>query len=214
MKKKNIVIIDYGIGNIKSMYNAFCNLGIEPQLTADTKTILEASAVILPGVGAFQKGMENLHTLGLVETIRSFVKKGNPFLGVCLGMQMLLEESEEFGITPGLGLIKGKVIRLPIASSINEKLPHVTWNQLNEPTTGRWSNTILNDFPLNSDVYFVHSFVAAPNNSKTILSTTNYGGVSFCSALHQENIFGTQFHPEKSGQKGHLILNNFINLIK
>lgn len=214
MRIKKVVIIDYGIGNIKSMYNAFNNLGIEPQLTSDRQSILDASAVVLPGVGAFRKGMENLHSLGLVETIRTFVNKGNPFLGVCLGMQMLLEESEEFGITPGLGLIKGKVIRLPITPSINEKLPHVTWNQLNEPSTGRWKHTILNDFPLNSDAYFIHSFVAVPTNCKTILTTTNYGGGDFCSALHQENIYGTQFHPEKSGKNGHLILNNFINLIK
>lgn len=211
---KKIVIIDYGIGNVKSMYNAFYNIGLKPELTSDKQTILNADAAVLPGVGAFNKGMENLNNRGLFQIIHEFIKKGNPFLGVCLGMQMLLEESEEFGLTAGLGLIKGKVVKLPIIHSSEEKLPHVSWNELNEPQKGRWYGTILENITVNTDVYFVHSFVAKPTSEKDVLATTNYAGVNFCSAVHHENIYGFQFHPEKSSQIGLSILNNFINLIK
>lgn len=214
MKRKKIVIVDYGIGNVKSMYNALYNLGIDSILSSDKDTILDAPAVILPGVGAFQKGMENLYALGLFETIHSYVRSGKPFLGVCLGMQMLLEESEEFGLTAGLGLIKGKVIRLPTLISEKEKLPHVNWNQLYEPSDGRWNNTILDGFSVDLNVYFVHSFAAVPRNETSILSITKFGGEFFCSAINQDNIYGTQFHPEKSGNAGLLILSKFINLIK
>lgn len=211
---KKIVIIDYGIGNVKSMYNAFFNIGIKPEVTFDKQTILNADAVVLPGVGAFNKGMENLNERGLFQIIHEYIKKGNPFLGVCLGMQMLLEESDEFGLTPGLGLIKGKVVKLPILPYSEEKLPHVSWNELNEPQKGRWKGTIFENIPVNTDAYFVHSFVAEPTNEKDILATTNYAGVDFCSAVQHENIYGTQFHPEKSSNRGLSILTNFVNLIK
>ena len=211
---KKIVIIDYGIGNVKSMYNAFYNIGFKPELTSDNQTILNADAVVLPGVGAFSKGMENLNERGLYQTIHDFIKKGNPFLGVCLGMQMLLDESEEFGLTSGLGLIKGKVVKLPILPNSIEKLPHVSWNELREPREGRWDGTILNKVPVNTDVYFVHTFAAVPIHEKDILATSDYAGINFCSAIHHENIYGTQFHPEKSSQGGLSILTNFVNLIK
>jgi glutamine amidotransferase len=214
MSNNKIVIIDYGIGNVKSMYNAFFNIGLKTELTCDQHSILNADAVILPGVGAFNKGMENLKERGLFQVIHEYIKKGNPFLGVCLGMQMLLEQSEEFGLTPGLGLIKGKVMKLPIIPHSDEKLPHVSWNELNEPREGKWKGTILENIPVNTDAYFVHSFVAVPTNESDILSTTNYAGVNFCSAIHHENIYGTQFHPEKSSHRGLSILNNFVNLIK
>ena len=214
MRTKKAIIIDYGIGNTKSMCNALTNIGVEPVLTADKSTILNADRLILPGVGAFSKGMENLHAADLFQTIHNYVKKGNPFLGVCLGMQMLLDESEEFGITKGLGLIKGKVIKLPIDNAAEEKLPHVSWNELHEPVPGRWQNTLLQDTAPNTDVYFVHSFVVVPSDQNDILSTANYGGIDFCSAVQHENIYGTQFHPEKSSKKGLNILKNFINLSK
>lgn len=210
MSIKKIVIIDYGIGNVKSMYNAFACIGIEPILTADKKAILEADALVLPGVGAFNKGMSNLNDADLAETIKAFVRKGNPFIGVCLGMQMLFEDSEEFGSTPGLGLIKGKVIKLPLSNELKEKLPHVSWNELNEPYPGRWKNTVLDGVALKTDAYFVHSFVGVPDNKEDILATANYGGKEFCAAVHHENIYGTQFHPEKSGENGLNMLKNFI----
>lgn len=212
MKMQKVVIVDYGIGNVKSMFNAINKIGLNPVLSFNRKQILAADALILPGVGAFRKGMENLHNAGLFETIHEFVKTGKPFLGVCLGMQMLLEESEEFGYTPGLGLIKGKVVKLPISAETEDKLPHVSWNELRQPSSGRWSNTILRGINSGTDVYFVHSFVAVPTSPSDVLSITSYGGVDFCSAIHHENIFGTQFHPEKSSIDGLSILTNFVNL--
>jgi len=214
MRAKKVTIINYGIGNTKSMCNALKNIGVEPVLTNDKRTILNADALILPGVGAFSKGMENLHAAAVIDTIQDYVKKGNPFLGVCLGMQLLFDESEEFGFTKGLGLIKGKVIKFPLNDATEEKLPHVSWNEIQEPFPGRWQNTLLQDTKPNTDVYFVHSFVAVPSDQDDILSTTNYGGVDFCSAVQHENIYGTQFHPEKSSKKGLNILKNFINLSK
>jgi glutamine amidotransferase len=210
MREKKIVIIDYGIGNIRSIFNAFVHLGIMPNLTADKKSILEADALVLPGVGAFSKGMSNLSNADLTETIKAFVRKGNPFIGICLGMQMLFEESDEFGVTPGLGLLKGKVTKLRTSNEHEEKLPHVSWNELNEPYPGRWNDTFFDGLSLKSDAYFVHSYVGVPENTNVILATSNYGGSDFCAAVHHDNIYGTQFHPEKSGANGLHILKNFI----
>jgi glutamine amidotransferase len=212
MREIKVVIIDYSIGNVKSMYNAFYSLGISPDITSNKQKILDADAVVLPGVGAFRKGMENLNNSDLSNVIKDYVKKGNPFLGVCLGMQMLLEESEEFGLSEGLGLIKGKVIKLPVNSNSKEMLPHVSWNELKESKVGRWENTILANVPQNTNVYFVHSYIAVPLYESDVLSTTNYAGVDFCSTIQHENIYGTQFHPEKSSSMGLKILKNFVNL--
>jgi glutamine amidotransferase len=212
MGNKNIVIIDYGIGNVKSMYNAIIKIGFNPVLTSERKIILNADFVILPGVGAFGKGMQNLKENGLDDILIDFIKKGKPFLGVCLGMQLLFEESEEFGKTVGLGLIKGKVLKLP--KHAEEKLPHVSWNQLIKPTLTKWDNSILNNINNNNLFYFVHSFVASPFSEIDILARTNYAGIDFCSAVNHENIYGTQFHPEKSGPNGLKILSNFLNILK
>jgi glutamine amidotransferase len=212
MKNNNIIIIDYGIGNIKSIYNAIKINGYNPIISNDTKKILNADRIILPGVGAFRVGMENLQNFGLTETIHDFVKKGNPFLGICLGMQLLLDESEEFGFTKGLGLVKGRVVKLPSINTSKEKLPHISWNEINQTNEQSWNETILDGIKFKSDVYFVHSYVAVPKSAKDVLATTKYSGVEFCSAIKNENIFGTQFHPEKSGNIGLKILNNFLNL--
>jgi glutamine amidotransferase len=211
---KNIAILDYGIGNVKSMLNAFENIGAKATLTANRDIILNADGLVLPGVGAFKKGMDNLKDLNLIHIIYEYVNTGKPFLGVCLGMQMLLEESEEFGITKGLGLIKGKVIRMPLKENAPEKLPHVSWNTLQEPAKNRWEHTILSKIPIQNDFYFVHSFVAKPLNEGDILATTQYGDTTFTAAVHNNNIFGTQFHPEKSGEMGFVILKKFINLLQ
>lgn len=211
MSKNNIVIIDYGIGNIKSIYNAVSINGFTPIVSRDKNLILNADRVILPGVGAYAVGMNNLIKYDLVEIINQFVKKGNPLLGICLGMQMLLEESEEFQITKGLGLIEGVVVKLPIMKNSNEKLPHISWNEIKKREHQTWGNTILDGVKENSDVYFVHSYVAKPKYENNILAITNYTGVDFCSAIQKENIIGTQFHPEKSGKTGLKILNNFLN---
>jgi len=215
MSTKVIVgILDYGIGNVKSMANALERIGVNPLLTRNETEILKADALIFPGVGAFSKGMNNLNEFNLRDLIFKFVETGKPFLGVCLGMQLLLNESDEFGTTPGLGLIKGKVTTMPLPSDSQFKLPHISWNGINIPTAGRWDNTILSQTPENADVYFVHTFVAMPTNPTDILSTTEYGGITFCSAIHHKNVYGVQFHPEKSGEVGLGILRNFVSLIE
>lgn len=212
MKKKKIVIIDYGIGNIESMSNAIYKIGHSPTISSTRKDILEADSVILPGVGAFKKGMENLIKNDIISSIFDFIKLGKPFLGVCLGMQMLLDESEEFGNTLGLGLIKGKVVKFPKFETSKEKIPHIGWNKITEPKINIWKETILNNIEQNNDLYFVHSFIAVPENIENILSKSSYAGIEFCSTIRSENIYGTQFHPEKSSKTGLTILNNFVNL--
>ncbi|MFD0939077.1 imidazole glycerol phosphate synthase subunit HisH [Pedobacter boryungensis] len=210
---KKIVVIDYGIGNVKSMVNALESLGVEAVLTANEQEIMTANAVILPGVGAFKHGMDNLNQRNLVPVIHDYVGTGKPFLGVCLGMQMLMEESEEFGSSKGLGLIEGSVKIIPLLADTTEKLPHVSWNELIEPTKDRWENTILNNTKVGTDMYFVHSFAAIPIHPSDVLANCSYGNLSFCAAVHKKNIYGTQFHPEKSGIFGLRILEEFIKLI-
>ena len=212
MSNNKIVILDYGIGNVKSILNALEKIGAIAILTKNPDVILNASALILPGVGAFAKGMNNLNQNKLVPVIYDFIKTKRPFLGICLGMQMLMEESEEFGLTKGLGLIKGKVIKIPLKTDAKEKLPHVSWNEIQEPEYRRWKGTLLDSTPELTDAYFVHSYVASPENMQDILAISNYGDVRFCAAVHHENIFGTQFHPEKSGEAGLNMLRKFVAL--
>ena len=209
--KKKVVILDYGIGNVKSIANALIEIGAEPLLTSDEKVIMEAKALILPGVGAFQKGMSNLIESNLVQVIQEYVATGKPFLGICLGMQMLFEESDEFGITKGLGLIPGKVQKLKLGEGSTEKLPHVSWNEIKEPKIGKWTNSLLESTKINSDVYFVHSFAAVPSNSENILAVANYGEIDFCAAVKKGNVTGVQFHPEKSGKLGLMMLAQFLS---
>ena len=208
-----IVIIDYDVGNVRSMLNAFKKVGVNPILSNNEEEILSADGVILPGVGAFAHGMENLKKYNLVEIIKKYTDTNKPFMGICLGMQMLLDESEEFVNTKGLGLISGKVIKLPTQNKIYEKLPHVSWNEIKEKKT-KWNNTILNNVEQQSDVYFVHSFITNLDNEDEVLSTTVYSDYEFCSSIKKDNIYGCQFHPEKSGEIGLKIIENFINICK
>jgi glutamine amidotransferase len=214
MISPEIIVIDYGIGNVKSMLNALETLGVKPILTNDRELIINAKGVILPGVGAFKSGMENLKQHNLIQVITDYISIDKPFLGVCLGMQMLLDESEEFETTKGLGFIKGKVTKLEPNHSLGEKLPHVSWNEIKEPSQNRWNGTILEDTEPMSDVYFVHSYAARPEMSENILATAQYGNSEFCAAVYKNRIFGTQFHPEKSGVVGLKILEKFIELTK
>ena len=206
-----IAIIDYGIGNVRSILSAFENQGANVFLTSDKDEILKSDGLVLPGVGAFSHGMENLKSYDLVDAIKEYAISDRPFMGICLGMQLLFEESEEFGETKGLGLILGKVVKLPTKDSQNEKLPHVSWNELNSKNVP-WVDTILADIEEGSDMYFVHSFIAQPRDGDNILSTTEYSSHNFCSSVKKDNIFGCQFHPEKSGPTGLKIINNFIRI--
>ena len=206
-----IAIIDYGIGNVRSILGAFENQDADVLLTNNKDEILKSDGLVLPGVGAFSHGMENLISYDLVDVIKEYVALDRPLIGICLGMQLLFEESEEFGKTEGLGLILGKVVKLPTKDNQNENLPHVSWNKLNSNKVP-WKNTILADTEEGSDMYFVHSFVAQPRDSYNILSLTEYLNYHFCSSVKKGNIYGCQFHPEKSGPTGLKIINNFIRM--
>lgn len=208
-----IAVIDYDIGNVRSIINAFEKIGVTPTLTRDHDTILSADGVLLPGVGAFSHGMEMLKKYNLDVVIHEYAKSNKPFMGVCLGMQMLLDSSEEFGECKGLGLIEGKVVKLPVKNKEFEKLPHISWNEIKTHKID-WKNTILDNISEYSDVYFVHSFVAQPKFETNILSATEYSDYMFCSSVKKDNIYGCQFHPEKSGEIGLSIIRNFIEICK
>ena len=180
-------------------------------MTREKDEILGCDGLVLPGVGAFAHGMNNLKKYQLVDLIHEFASSQKPLLGICLGMQILMEESEEFGTHQGLGLIRGKVVKLTKLNPKINKLPHISWNEIMSKNIN-WSDTILEKTIVGSNMYFVHSFVAVPENDQNILSTTNYRDTQFCSAVKHGNIYGCQFHPEKSADEGLSIIKNFINL--
>lgn len=206
-----IAIIDYSIGNVQSIINALLHTrnDIKVVLTSEKNSILESDAVILPGVGAFKKAMYELEKRDLPATLLEYINEGKPLLGICLGMQLLLESSEEFGYSTGLGFMRGEVKKFP--DRVNDKLPNVSWNNLNISSL-KWKNTILDDVTQEDNFYFVHSYICIPRDPENILASTVYGDIEFCSVMKDKNIYGCQFHPEKSSFKGLQILNNFINI--
>jgi glutamine amidotransferase len=202
-----IAIIDYGMGNLRSVQKGFEKVGFEAVVTADPKMVLEADKVVLPGVGAFRDCMHNLEHGGFVEPLLKVIGEGRPFLGICLGLQLLFTESEEFGLHQGLGVIPGRVVRFPEGmSESNEKLavPHMGWNQI----SFRNRAPVFAGIEEGANVYFVHSFYVKPEDESVVATTTTYG-IDFCSAIWKDNIVATQFHPEKSQQIGLKILKNF-----
>ena len=206
-----IAIIDYGMGNLRSVQKGFERMGHEAVVSSDAKTILSASKVVLPGVGAFPDCMRNLHEYGLVDVVHESIKSGKPFLGICLGLQLLFTESEEFGISKGLDIIKGRVVRFkglefdnPKSAIGNLKVPHMGWNSISIKRRA----PALADVPDNSHVYFVHSFHVVPEDKSVIATTTDYG-FEFVSSVWKDNIFAVQFHPEKSQALGLSILKRF-----
>jgi len=202
-----IAILDYDMGNLRSVQKAFEHLGVHAYVTRKPDLISEADKLVVPGVGAFRDCMENLKHYKLIEPIREHIEAGKPYLGVCLGMQVLMTESEEFGLTPGLNIIPGKVVRF--AESEELKVPHMGWNQIKKASGLK--NSIFQNIPDQSHVYFVHSYYVVPKDKKVITTTTNYG-IDFCSSLQKDNIFAVQFHPEKSQEIGLKILENFAKL--
>jgi glutamine amidotransferase len=202
-----IAIIDYGMGNLRSVEKGFERMGHEAVVTREAKTILSASKVVLPGVGAFPDCMRNLREYGLIDVVHESIDSGKPFLGICLGLQLLFTESEEFGISKGLDIIKGRVIRFKGPEFRDLKIPHMGWNSVSIKRRA----PALQDVPDNSYVYFVHSFHVVPEDKNVIATTTSYG-IDFVSSIWKDNIFATQFHPEKSQALGLSILKRFGEL--
>ena len=202
-----VAIIDYDAGNIKSVEKALHYLGEEAVITRDRDTILGADRVILPGVRAFGDAMEKLRTYELDKVIQEVVAQNTPFLGICLGLQLLFESSEESEGVEGLGILKGKVVRLPEESDL--KIPHIGWNSLKYPNPGRLFTGIAED----SYVYFVHSYYLQAKDPSIVTATTEYGTLIHAS-VEQGNVFACQFHPEKSSEVGMQILKNFLTISK
>lgn len=210
MNNKKVVIVDYGLGNLFSIHNACKKIGLETNITSDEYDIKNSDAVILPGVGAFNVAMSNLKNKNLIDVINYQFKSNKPILGICLGMQLFFDKSEEFGIHEGLGIIKGKVNKFPLL--VNEKqtnVPNIGWSKLNLVNESR----ILNSINQDEYMYFVHSFYVEPDQPEIVISNTMNNGFEFCSAIEYNNVFGLQFHPEKSGEAGLRIFNNFKELI-
>jgi len=202
-----IAIIDYGMGNLRSVQKGFEKVGFEAVVTTDPRIVLDAERIVLPGVGAFRDCMRNLEQGGFVEPILRVIREGRPFLGICVGMQLLLTDSQEFGLYQGLNVIPGHVLRFPDGmEECGEKLkvPHMGWNQLGL----KKSPHFLNGLDEATNVYFVHSYYAKPDDDAVVATTTNYG-LDFCSSIVKDNLVATQFHPEKSQAAGLRILKNF-----
>lgn len=210
----DVTIIDYGLGNLLSVYSAFEHLGATVEISSKPHRIKCATRVVLPGVGAFSSGMNGIRQCGFENILREIALKNTPLLGICLGMQLLFEESEEFGTTKGIGLIPGRIIPVPSLGPSGEilKIPHIGWNSLVPSLEiDDWTNTHLHHINSGEEVYFVHSFMANPKIPKHRLADSLYCGVRICAAIHSRNIFGCQFHPEKSGKVGLRILRQFLS---
>jgi glutamine amidotransferase len=205
-----IAIVDYGMANLRSVEKALLCVGGDPLITSDPEVVAQADSVVLPGVGAFCAAMSNLDRSGLREAVLHGIASGRPFLGICLGLQMLFESSSEMGATAGLGVLPGRVVRFfeGETAAPDLKVPHIGWNALCVRTPSR----LLAGVEEGDRAYFVHSYFPRPGDSRLVAATSDYGG-DFCCAVEQGNIAATQFHPEKSGAVGLRILRNFVNWI-
>ena len=197
-----IAIIDYGMGNLRSVQKGFERVGFQAEVTREVSKIASARGVVLPGVGAFQACMENLRRFELIEPIRRIVREQKPFLGICLGFQLLFAESEEFGLQKGLDLFPGRVVGFHAGNGL--KVPHMGWNRIEK----KKDSPFLDGLSSGDYVYFVHSFYVVPADSSLVATTTEYGS-SFVSSIATERLFACQFHPEKSQELGLRILTNF-----
>jgi glutamine amidotransferase len=210
-----VAIVDYGMGNLRSVWKAFRHLGADARLTDDPHAVAAAQAVVLPGVGAFGDCMSNLARLGLIPPILGAIRSGKPYLGICLGLQILFEESDEFGFSKGLGVLAGSVARFPSRIRDPEtgqetplKVPHIGWNDLE--LVGEAPH--LRGLPPGAHFYFVHSYFVRPRDPGVVATTTKYG-VEFVSSVRKGNLFACQFHPEKSQEPGLRLLRNFLDLL-
>jgi imidazole glycerol-phosphate synthase subunit HisH len=205
-----VTIIDYDLGNLHSVIKAFKHAGADVNVTSDPHQLTIAERLVLPGVGAFADGMASLKKHGLDEAIRGYFTTSRPFLGICLGMQMLLTESEEFGLHAGLGAIPGRVVEIPREPGI--KVPQIGWNRIAPRPGGDFGGSILEPVLPGSMVYFVHSFTAVPSREEDRLADTFYGSTRVSAAVRSGAVMGTQFHPEKSGEVGLTIIRRFLEI--
>jgi glutamine amidotransferase len=215
MSAPEVTVIDYGVGNLLSVQRGLEHCGAKVTLTADPEQILSAQRIVLPGVGAFENAMKALESLNLVSVIREVGRRQTPLLGICLGMQLLLEESDEFGITTGLGLIPGRVVPVPVQSISGEaqKVPHIGWSALLPSNAASdWNGTLLQDNRPGEASYFVHSFMAAPADPAHRIADCLYGGHRIAAVIGRDRITGCQFHPEKSGTVGLKVLKRFLSV--
>ena len=221
MKKgtSKVTVIDYGVGNLLSVIRGLEKCGANVILTDSPDLVINAERLILPGVGAFGDAIDTLRKLDLIQVLQEVALSTKPFIGICLGMHLLMDESQEFGSHKGLGIIKGCVIRFDNFQEVSGKrlkVPHVGWNRIykkNNSNRDLWSNSILEGLTDGEFMYFVHSFYVKPDDPKLILSTSEYGNIELCSSLQYRNIIACQFHPERSGLRGLHIYRNLASII-
>ncbi len=210
-----VAIIDYGMGNIFSVRTACERVGLTPAIASTSQEVMKADAIILPGVGAFADAMAALQETDLIETLQQVSASSKPLVGICLGMQLLMTESFEFGHHAGLGIIPGSVDRLekPIGPAGMLKVPHVCWNRMNRTSPEAWEGSLLQGMKDGASMYFVHSFYVKPDDRSVVLAVTTYGHLEFCSALQYRNVFACQGHPERSGKEGLTVYRNLARIL-
>lgn len=210
-----IAIIDYRAGNLFSVLHACSYVGLDAEITSDKSKILSADGVILPGVGAFGEAMDNLKKLDLISPIKDAIQADKPFLGICLGLQLLFSESEEFGIFQGLDIIKGRVVKFPPKNKQGQlvRVPQIGWNKIYS-ADNLWKDSPLSGLNEGEFMYFVHSYYVCPEARENILSLASYEGIEYCSSVVKNNLFACQFHPEKSASEGIKIYQNWAKQVK
>jgi glutamine amidotransferase len=214
MSSVKVTVIDYGVGNLLSVQRGLEKCGSTVTISSDPKVILNSEKVVFPGVGAFPDGMKALKKLDLISVIQDYVLSQKPLLAICLGMELLFDESCEFSVTTGLALIPGQIVPVPPTATTGEKLkiPHIGWAELEtSPSHPDWQATILSEVKPLQSAYFVHSYMAVPKFEENLVSTITYGGNSLAAVVQKDNLIGCQFHPEKSGEVGLRILKRFCN---
>ena len=214
--KLNVAIVDYGLGNLFSVNSACERVGLQSFITSEADEVKRADAVILPGVGAFGDAMESLRQTHLLDAIMDFVKTGKPFLGICLGMQLMFSESEEFGANKGLDLIKGRIVKFPERNANGHiiRVPQIQWNRIYANSKDSWNTSPLKNIEEGTYMQFVHSYYALPEEKDTILTYSEYEGIRYASAVIKDNLVGMQYHPEKSAGQGLKVYENWAAYIK
>ncbi|MBL7838283.1 MAG: imidazole glycerol phosphate synthase subunit HisH [Bacteroidetes bacterium] len=208
---QSVSIIDYGMSNLLSITRAFEHVGAQVSIVSHADEIMKADFLVLPGVGAFPDGMEHLESRQLADAIKAFTKTGKPLMGICLGMQMLLSKGYEHSVTDGLNIIEGEVLPLP-KDMPGFKVPNINWHSIYPPDENKWNQTILHKSKPETCFYFVHSYFAKTKHAEDVLAYSKFGHLEFAAAIIHENVVGTQFHPEKSGEDGLVLLKQFIQL--